>query len=149
MRASFRYDRSWRFDAPVDRVWEALAHTQDYPRWWRWLDDLDVGRLETGSIATFRVRPPLPYSLRFVVRIDEVVEKERVDATVSGDVCGTATLVLSPTAPGTQARIMWQLELNRPVLRFIEPIAHRVMVVGHDLVMAWGVRQFRRRALVA
>jgi hypothetical protein len=146
--APFRFDRTWRFDATVDELWDAFADTSTYPAIWPWLRDFSSGPLEPGVGADFRVRPPLPYSLHFAVMLDEVVRPERVVASVAGDVRGPASLVLSPTADGgSLARVTWSLELVRPTLRRVEPLARRPMIWGHDLVVAIGVRQFRRRAL--
>lgn len=143
--AAFRFDRAWRFDVHVDELWGAITDTATYPRIWSWLDEFESSPLAPGGVARFRVRPPLPYSLWFVVTVDEVVSHERVTATVGGDVRGPAELVVLPTADGaSQARIWWNLELVRPVLRRLEPVARQPMIWGHDLVVSRGVRQFRR-----
>lgn len=148
--APFRFDRTWRFDVTVDELWDAFADTARCPAIWPWLRDFSATALTSGGRADFRVRPPLPYSLSFVVTLDEVVRPERIDTTVGGDVRGPASLVLARTAEGgARARITWSLELVRPGLRRVEPIARRPMVWGHDLVVARGVRQFRQRALPA
>lgn len=148
MSAPFQFDRTWRFDATVDELWDAFNDTSAYPAIWPWLRDFSATRLERGGMADFRVRPPLPYSLHFVVTMDDVVRPEHVTASVGGDVRGPASLVLSTTADGgSQARITWSLELVRPALRRVEPVVRRPMTWGHDLVVALGVRQFRRRVL--
>lgn len=148
MSAPFRFDRTWRFDATVDELWEAFNDTSAFPAIWPWLRDFSATPLESGGTAAFRVRSPLPYSLRFVVALDDVVRPERVIASIGGDVRGPATLVLSPTADGgSQARITWSLELIHPVLRRVEPIARRPMTWAHDRVVARGLRQFRRQVL--
>jgi hypothetical protein len=148
--APFRFDRTWRFDATVNELWDAIADTRTYPAIWSWLREFDCGPLVVGTAASFTVQPPLPYSLHFVVTVDEVVPHERIDASVAGDVRGPAQLLVTPTADGgSQARITWSLELVRPTLRRVEPLARRPMIWGHDLVVAIGVRQFRRTALRA
>jgi hypothetical protein len=146
--APFRFDRAWRFDVSVDELWEAIADTGAYPALWSWLRDFQAAPIEIGAAATFTVQPPLPYSMHFVVTVDDVVVGERIDATVGGDVRGPARLVVTPIeGGGAQARITWSLELVRPVLKRVEPVARRPMTWGHDLVVAIGVRQFRRAAL--
>lgn len=135
---------------PVERLWDVLAETSAYPRWWSWLDDYEAGTLEAGSIARFRVRPRLPYALRFTVTIDEVVRHERVATTVSGDAAGPAELVVSPTGDGdggSQARLVWSLDLQRPLLTRLERVARPAMVWGHDAIVSMGIRQFTRKAL--
>jgi hypothetical protein len=145
----FRFDRSWRFDVPVDELWEAVADTAAYPRLWPWLADYESGPLVAGTVATFSVQPPLPYRLRFVVHVHDVVARDRVRAFVLGDVEGPARLDVASTPTGSSARLTWELELRRPVLARVEPVVRPVMILGHDLVVAMGVRQFRRRAIRA
>ena len=147
MVAPFGFDRTWRFDVPVDRLWSAVADTASFPTIFRWLDDYDAGPLEPGTVASFRVRPPLPYSLHFIVTVTDVVTHQRVEARVGGDVRGVAQLLVLGTEQGSQARLCWDLELVRPALRRVAPIARQPMKWGHDLVVASGVRRFRRTAL--
>ena len=145
--APFRFDRTWRFERSVDELWTVLQDTGAYPRWWPWLDGFDAGPLEAGATARFRVSPPLPYSLCFTVQIDEVVERARVHTTVDGDLAGEATLEVKAVGGGSAARLVWELVLQRPSLVRAERLARPVMTWGHDIVVAMGVRQFRRRAL--
>ena len=147
MVAPFGFDRTWRFDVPVDRLWSAVADTSSFPTIFGWLDDYDSGPLERGTVASFRVRPPLPYSLHFVVTVTDVVMQQRVEARVGGDVSGDAELVVGPTEDGSLARLRWDLELVRPSLRRFASVTRRPMIWGHDLVVATGVRRFRRTAL--
>jgi hypothetical protein len=145
--APFRFDRSWRFDVTVDELWDALADTCSYPSVFPWLRDFEGGPLAAGTVATFRVRPPLPYSLHLVVTVIEVVAGSLVRTRVGGDVRGDADLAVTGVDGGSTARLRWDLDLVRPSLARIEPVARRPMIWGHDVVVAMGVRQFRRKAL--
>ena len=149
MTRPFRFDRTWRFDGvPVERLWEAVSSPQRFPTWWSWLRDADLPpSLVSGAVARFTVRPPLPYVLRFAVAVDDVVPCERIDASVGGDVVGPAALEVRAVGGGSEARLVWTLSLTRPALRRVERVARPAMVAGHDLVVALGVRQFRRKAL--
>ena len=95
------------------------------------------------------MQPPLPYSLRLSVTVDSVVPCTSVDATVGGDVSGPAALEVRSVDGGasSEARLVWSLTIQRPLLVGLERIARPAMVGGHDLVVALGVRQFRRKAL--
>jgi hypothetical protein len=93
------------------------------------------------------VRPPLPYRLAISVDVREVVEARVVDGIVDGDLSGPARLEIAAVGGGSEARLTWDLELSRPSLRRLERVARPAMVWGHDVVVAVGVRRFRRRAL--
>jgi uncharacterized protein YndB with AHSA1/START domain len=143
----FTFDRSWRFACSGEQLWDVLADTDEYPRWWSWLDGFACDGLHEGATARFAVRPPLPYRLRLAVQVDEVVPGERVATTVGGDLAGRAHLRLQPAGAGTDVRMTWSLTLQRPALLAVERVARPAMVWGHDRVVAIGVDQFRRRAL--
>jgi hypothetical protein len=145
--APFRFDRSWRFDATIGDLWEALADTKAYPSVFSWLRDYQAGPLEAGTVAGFRVQPPLPYSLHLVVTVIDVEERAHVHARVDGDVRGEAELAVAGIDGGSTARLRWDLELVRPSLVRVEPVARRPMIWGHDVVVAMGIRQFRRKVL--
>jgi uncharacterized protein YndB with AHSA1/START domain len=145
--APFRFDSTWQFATPVERLWEVLSDTAAYPVWWSWLHDYEPAPLQSGAVAAFRIRPPLPYALRVRVTVDEVVAGARVVTTVSGDVGGPARLEVAATEGGSQARLVWQLDVRHPLLARLQPIVRPVMLWGHDRVVAAGVRQFERRAL--
>ena len=143
----FQFDRTFQFDATADELWSAIADTRSYPLIWSWLDEFESGPLVEGTRASFRVRPPLPYRLRFAVTLDEVRAPELVRGRVSGDAAGEASLVVLSTDSGSAARLSWDLEVVRPSLARAAPLLRPLMVAGHDAVVAMGVRQFRRRAL--
>jgi uncharacterized protein YndB with AHSA1/START domain len=135
-------DRRFRFDADRDTVWRALTAVDAYPAWWPWLRDFDGRALAAGERWRCTVQPPLPYRLRFTLGIDEVVEGERVAATLSGDLVGTAHLELAATASGSEIRLVSSLEPAHVVVRGVARIAQPVARYGHDWVLRTGVRQF-------
>jgi hypothetical protein len=147
MPAPFTFDRRWELAAPPGRLWEVLSHTDDYPRWWPWLDRFEADGLRPGSTARFTVRPPLPYRLHVAVTVQRVEPGVSMDVAVSGDLEGPARLEIAPAGGGSEARLSWTLHLRRPMLVRVERVARPAMVWGHDAVVTMGVRQFRRRAL--
>jgi uncharacterized protein YndB with AHSA1/START domain len=135
-------DRRFRFDADRDTVWRALASVESYPEWWPWLRDFDGHALAAGERWRCTVQPPLPYRLRFTLRVDEVVEGELVSATLAGDLVGTAHLELSSAARGSEIRLVSGLEPAHVLVRGVARVAQPVARYGHDWVLRTGVRQF-------
>ena len=138
----FRFDRTWRFDVPVDRLWDALADTSRFPEWFPWLEADDLGPLKSGTVARFRVDPPLPYRLNLSVAILDVVPQESVATQVSGDLSGPARLEVEADGETSTARLEWSLVVRRPALVVLERIARPVMVWGHDAVVSRGLERF-------
>jgi hypothetical protein len=93
------------------------------------------------------IRAPLPYALRVTVDVERVVQPERVETRVSGDLDGPARLEIAPTASGCSARLVWSLELCEPWLARLARFTRPVLTWAHDRVISSGVRQFERVAL--
>jgi hypothetical protein len=143
-----RSDRRWRFDADVATVWAAIAEVDEYRRWWPWLSRFDGAALAEGERWSCAVQPPLPYVLRFTVRLDAVEPLASVAATVEGDIVGTARIELVPDGDGASVvRLESLLAPANPFLRSVARFARPVVRFGHDWVLDTGARQFRRHAL--
>jgi uncharacterized protein YndB with AHSA1/START domain len=140
-------DRRYRFDLEPEELWSAISRVDGYRRWWPWLRRFDAAGLVAGDSWACTVQPPLPYSLRFTVHLDEVVAPERVDARVSGDIVGTARLEIQAGDDGTEARLTSALAPRNGFLRMVAATARPVVRFGHDWVLDTGARQFRERGL--
>jgi len=143
----FAFDRTWRFDVGTERLWDALTCTDAYTRWWDWLRSCDVDGVRAGAIARCEVRAPLPYTLRFEIAIDEVVEGSRIATTVRGDLAGPALLEVLGDGKASEARLSWSLRLAAPGLRRLAVVARPAMVWAHHRIVDVGVRQFEEQAL--
>ena len=141
-------DRRWRFDAAPDEVWAALAATAEYPTWWPWLTAFDAAGLVAGARWHCTVRPPLRYSVRFAVDLDEVVPPCVVTARVSGDIAGRARIDI--TRHGTErseVRLVSALTPTRRTIAWLTTMAGPIARRSHDWVLDTGARQFAARAV--
>jgi uncharacterized protein YndB with AHSA1/START domain len=143
-------DRRYRFVAERAAVWAALGDVGAYRRWWPWLRRFEADGLRTGAVWRCLVQPPLPYTVRFDLRLQGVVEGERVEADVDGDVAGTAVIELSDHADGgCGLRLRSTLHPATRSLAAIAVVAGPVVRFGHDWLLDTGARQFERRGLGA
>jgi hypothetical protein len=135
-------DRSYTFGVDVDELWAAIADVERYPRLWPWLKVFEARGLIAGDTWRCVVRPPLPYSVRFNIDLDEVVGPSHVTATIAGDITGTARLDLEPTADGSAIRLTSTLAPNGWVFATIATLMRPVVSRGHDWVLDTGAAQF-------
>lgn len=143
-------DRRYHLAAPPPAVWVALARTEDYRQWWPWLRNFDGGDLEVGAEWRCTIRPPLPYVVRFSLRLNEVEPPQSVTAELRGDIQGRARIDLHPTGPAgrsTELRLRAALEPARAVFGIVATVARPLARFGHDWVLDTGARQFADRAL--
>ncbi len=143
-------DRRYHLAAPPADVWEALGRTDEYRRWWPWLRRFEAQGLEPGEEWHCTIRPPLPYVVRFSLRLDEVAAPETVTAQLHGDIRGQARIDLRPTGPAghsTELRLRASLEPGRAVFGLMAQVARPLARYGHDWVLDTGARQFAAHAL--
>ena len=140
-------DRSYRFAVSPDALWSAIAETDDYPRWWSWLTHFDADGLIAGDVWRCAVRPPLPYTLRFAIHLDEVVPTSLVTARISGDIAGSARLDIEPNHDGSDVRLRSSLSPSSAAFGMLALFARPIVRRGHDWVLDTGARQFVRLAV--
>lgn len=146
---SFASDRDWTFDRPVDELWDRLSSPQRYAEWWPWLRRFDPGDgFVEGAEWSCEVQPPLPYVVRFRIRLDRVDPGRRASASVRGDIRGHAELTVDRVGAATsRARLRSGLAPAHPLLAGFGRVARPLVEWGHDWVLDQGRRQFVDRAL--
>ena len=140
-------DRRYVYPVPPERMWGALAATHLYRRWWPWLTAFEADGLVAGSRWRCTVRPPLPYSVRFTLHLDDVVPPAFVTARVTGDIGGYARIDLADHDEGTQVRLTSALSPTNRAFAIIAAVARPVVRRGHDWVLDTGAHQFGRQAI--
>lgn len=147
MPAPFGFDRTWTFPVAPSDLWAVLERTDDYVSWWSWLREFDADGLVPGARARCTIQSPLPYALHCDVHVLDVEPAAAVVTQITGDLRGPARLEIAPVGSGATARLQWELELGNPVLARFARVGRPLMAAAHDVVVALGVDQFRRRAL--
>jgi hypothetical protein len=138
-----RSDRRHEFELAPDDLWAAIEDVDSYRSWWPWLRRLEAdGGVEAGAEWRCTVQPPLPYALRFRLRIVSVDVGSAVAAELDGDVQGTASFELRPAGAGTEVHLLSALEPGNRWLRAVTRWAAPVAKYGHDWVLDTAVRQF-------
>jgi uncharacterized protein YndB with AHSA1/START domain len=144
----FHFARTWELDVPPDRFWDTISRTDEYRAWWPWLREFDADGVREGACWRAVIQSPLPYALRVDLVLDEVVEGERLSATVSGDIEGRATLDLAPAPPdGSAIDIEWDMRPRSRAMQMAAVLARPLLRWSHEWVLARGLDQFRQRAL--
>lgn len=141
------YRRSFVFEVPPPVLWEALSEPQRFEAWWGWLGELHVegGGLVDGAVFTGLVSPPVPYQMRVTVHLDHCQAPRQIDASVEGDLRGSARLLLHPHDRGTTAEIAWRIEMMQRPMRIAARVAGPLLRWGHDRVVDMTVAGFRRQ----
>ena len=139
----------WHFEAPIERVWDLIEKTEDWPLWWRAVKRVERIR-EGGSDGLGAVRritwaTALPYTLTFDVEITRVERPTCLEGRAFGELDGTGIWNLHDEPEGTHVRYCWRVEVTKPWMRRFAPLLARVFEWNHHKVMAWGLEGARKR----
>jgi len=142
-------DRLLRFPVGATEFWDAVASTDDYRRWWPWLRAFEARGLFAGDAWRCAVRPPLGYTVRFTVHLDEVHAPTSIRARVSGDIRGRAQIAVEPHDEGCAVHLTSTLAPSNRAFAVFALLAGPLVRRGHDWILVTGAEQFARRALEA
>ncbi|OLZ60546.1 polyketide cyclase [Streptomyces sp. IMTB 2501] len=138
----YRFLSLWSLPAPPAAVYAVLERPEDYPRWWPQVRA--VTRLDSGT-GVLTVRSVVPYAMTFTAR-----ETRRdpdagiLEIAVSGDIEGWARWTVTAEGSGTLARYDQDVEVRKPLLRWLAVPGRPVFRLNHRMMMAAGRRGLLR-----
>ena len=144
------YRGAFWFPVGTDDLWETIERFDQFESWWAWLRKFgaDTDGLVAGNTLHGIVVPPVPYRLRLDVRLETCLRPHLVQATIDGDVRGSAVMRMEPVDDGTRVSVSWALDMVSPPLRVAARVAYPLMRWGHGRVVEMAVAGFRQNALV-
>jgi uncharacterized protein YndB with AHSA1/START domain len=148
--ADYRFLTTWVFDAPIERVWDALYDSERWPEWWRGVERVQViesgGDDRVGELSRYTWKSKLPYRLEFDMRTTRVEEPHLVEGEAQGELAGTGRWRLFSGRDGTTAvTYEWNVETTERWMNALAPIARPVFAWNHDYVMRNGGEGLARR----
>ena len=133
---------TWRLDAPLPQVWDAIHGVDHWPKWWRGLEsvaELEKGDKDgIGSLRRFTWKGALPYRLRFELRITAIEPLNQIAGKAAGDLAGTGVWRFTRQQGCTVVRYEWSVNTTKWWMNALAPAARPLIVWNHDRVMAWG-----------
>lgn len=132
----------WQLDAPLDAVWEAITHPEDWPDWWTGAErvvSLDAGdERGVGARQHYTWKSVLPYRLSFVSRVTRVEHQRLLEGLVEGELEGVGRWHFRHENGLTLVRYEWQVRTTRRWMKLLAPLAHPLFRWNHDLLMRAG-----------
>ena len=145
MSDSSRYEfvTKWEIPAPQARVWDLLMAAEEWPRWWRGVERVEllktgVDEHGLGAVRRYRWRSRLPYALTFVMETTLVQPRSRIEGRATGELEGFGCWQLDFADGVTRVRYDWQVVANKAWMRWLAPVARPVFEWNHDAIMEWG-----------
>jgi uncharacterized membrane protein len=139
--ADYRFLTTWLLDAPIERVWDVINDSAQYPVWWKGVQAVDLllpgDELGRGQVSRFSWRSVLPYTLRFDMRVTEVEPPHLIGGEATGELEGRGVWRLYEGA-GTAVVYDWRVRTTQPWMNLLGPVARPAFAWNHDLVMRQG-----------
>lgn len=132
----------WRFDAPVEQVWEAIVHVEAWPQWWPGVESVKALRpgdaRGLGRIDRYTWKSRLPYRLVFDLSITQCEAPAKFGGDAIGELAGTALWNLQSDGGTTSTQFTWNVRTTQWWMNLLAPIARPIFAWNHDVIMEWG-----------
>ena len=148
MSSDYAFVTEWRFDAPIEAVWEAVRDSERWPSWWRSVRAVERVRpgdgTGIGEVRRYTWKGRLPYTLTFEMRTTRVEAPFVLEGIATGELEGEGRWTLARDGAGTFVRYDWNIRTTRAWMRLFGPILRPAFAWNHDAVMRDGERGLRR-----
>jgi uncharacterized protein YndB with AHSA1/START domain len=141
--ADYEFVTVWRFDAPIEKVWDAIKDSETWSDWWKGVlkvEELKAGNAEgVGKIVRSTWKSKLPYKLVFDSEVMRVEPMNIIEARAFGELDGNGIWTLTAEdANTTRVQYDWRVKTTKPWMNLIAPLAKPFFGWNHNVIMNWG-----------
>jgi uncharacterized protein YndB with AHSA1/START domain len=148
--SEYKFVTEWRFDAPLENVWNEIKHSERWPEWWQGV--LSMAELKpgdengVGSIRRSRWKSALPYTLEFDLEVMRVEPMSVLEARAFGELEGVGLWTLTAEDKNlTRVRYDWKVKTTKAWMNLLSPLAKPFFKWNHDVIMDWGGKGLAKR----
>ena len=139
----------WRVKAPIERVWNEIYHSENWPTWWKGVESV-VERHKgdergVGSIHRYTWKSKLPYRLSFDMETIRIEPPQLLEGIAIGELQGRGLWQLTTEGDETIVRYDWNVETTKRWMNLLSPIARPLFEWNHNVVMGWGAEGLEKR----
>ncbi len=139
----------WKIPAPVDPVWNIVSDTEKWPLWWKYVrnvEELNAGDPSgVNNLRRYYWSTCLPYQLVLDLFITRLEPCRLIETRVAGDLEGEGRCRFSSQNHFTVLQYDWNVQLCKPWMKRIAPVARPVFVWNHEQVMKKGEQSLIQR----
>ncbi len=144
-RFDVSYSGTHRFDGSPLSLWEELKRVDMFETWWPWMKGvhLEGQALAPGSVISFTVDPPVPYTMDISVEVTLSERGRRIEGVVAGDLSGSASLELESLRSAALVHVRWDVELANRRIRAGILIARPLLLWAQRWAVEIALQGFR------
>jgi uncharacterized protein YndB with AHSA1/START domain len=150
-RRTYEFVTVWRLDAPVERVWREVYHSEHWPEWWRGVRSVEMleagDERGVGNLRRYTWQSALPYKLVFNVRVVRIEPFSIIEGCAEGHLSGVGRWQFTTEEQVTVVRYDWQVEATKKWMKMLAPLARPLFEWNHDVVMRWGFKGLQKRLI--
>ncbi|HDR9872248.1 SRPBCC family protein [Burkholderia cenocepacia] len=147
--AEYRFSTTWRVDARLAAVWDAIYQVDRWPDWWKGAVrtvELEPGDARgVGALHRYTWKGALPYRLTFDMRVRRVERPYALEGHASGAIEGDGRWSFVADGARTVVRYDWHIRTHARWMNWLEPLARPLFRWNHDVVMREGAKGLARR----
>jgi hypothetical protein len=148
VRGRYALRTLWVLDAPVEQIWDALVVPEEWPRWWRYVERVELlaagDASGMGALRRYTWSSRLPYRLTFDMRTTALTRPACIEGRARGELSGTGRWSLETGARGTCVQYEWTVATGKRWMNLFAPALAPIFEWNHDQVMAEGGRGLAR-----
>jgi len=126
-----------------------IHDSERWPEWWKGVRsavELESGdELGVGSLARYRWRGRLPYTLEFDVRATHAERPYLLEGVAQGELTGDGRWRFFEHDGLTAVLFEWNVSTLRSWMNALAPVARPAFAWNHDVVMRQGAEGLARR----
>ena len=140
----------WHFDAPLERVWDEIKHSENWNDWWKGVIrvvELRAGDDDgLGSIRRSTWKSALPYTLEFDSEIVRIEKLRVIEARAFGELEGRGLWQFFNDGGGkTRVQYDWTVKTTKLWMNVLAPLARPIFRWNHNVIMGWGETGLTKR----
>ncbi|MET0558948.1 MAG: SRPBCC family protein [Solirubrobacterales bacterium] len=141
--ASYAFLTTWLLDSPRQPVWEAIYDQENWPSWWRGVEEAHElrpgdGSDGVGSVARMVWKSLLPYRVEFEVTTMRVEHPHLLEGHAVGELEGIGRWRFYEQDGITAVLYEWNVSTTKPWMNAMAPLLRPAFEWNHDWVMARG-----------
>jgi len=146
---TYNFVTIWRVQAPIEKVWNEIYHSSDWPTWWKGVEAVSEVRKGdergVGSIRRYTWKSKLPYKLEFDMETIRIEPPRLLEGVAIGELQGRGLWQLSTEGNETIVRYEWNVVTTKRWMNILSPIARPLFEWNHNVVMSWGAKGLAER----
>ena len=149
MAENYRFTTTWKIQAPLRQVWDAIYFSEDWPGWWK--DFTSVTEIEKGdensigSIRVYKLKSPVFYTLSFNLSLTKRVDLQYLEGKATGELEGTGAWQFSERNGITEVTCIWNVATNIKWMNALAFLLKPLFRYNHQLVMRNGAHALAAR----